>query len=127
MKMRILVVEDEPVLANAIVLALKFEFGDGVDLARDGQTALELSSHELYDVVVLDRSIPPPTGLQLVKLWRESQLSCPVLILSAWDSIGDRREAIESGADDYLSKPFSIFELRDRVRRLAQPLASAVG
>jgi len=129
---RILVVEDEAVLANAIVAALQIEFGGSVDLARDGRQAVELIDSQAYDVVVLDRTIPPPTGLQLLRLWGERSEHPPVLMLSAWDTDHDRAEALASGADDYLTKPFSIAELRSRVQRLieqgsrpSQPLTAA--
>jgi len=123
--MRILVVEDERVLAEALVEALQQEF-HAVDLARDGVTASELADVNEYDLIVLDWTIPPPTGIELLRSWRRAGRETPVLMLTGRSAVGDRVDGLDTGADDYLTKPFSLVELQARVRSLlrrrAKPL-----
>jgi DNA-binding response OmpR family regulator len=125
--MRILVVEDERVLAEALVEALQQEF-HAVDLARDGETASELADVNEYDLIVLDWTIPPPTGIELLRSWRRAGRETPVLMLTGRSAVGDRVDGLDTGADDYLTKPFSLVELQARVRSLlrrrAKPLQS---
>jgi two-component system response regulator VanR len=109
---RILAVEDEPVIGEAIVAALEIEFGVEVDLAADGATALSLTSQRSYDLVILDWSLPPPTGLELLKHWRQRKMVGRVIMLTAWSEKSIRDSALENGADDFLTKPFCIDELR---------------
>jgi DNA-binding response OmpR family regulator len=115
--MRILVVEDEEVLAKALVEALEGEYY-AVDLARDGRTAAELTAINQYDLVVLDWTIPPPTGIDLLRSWRNAGLETAVLMLTARSGIDDRVNGLNTGADDFLPKPFSVRELLARVRSL---------
>lgn len=115
--MRLLVVEDEEALAEAVVEALRLEHY-AVDLAADGSTADELMMVNDYDLVVLDWSIPPPTGIELLERWREQGSETPVLMLTGRTSIEDRVDGLDRGADDYLTKPFSLEELLARVRSL---------
>jgi DNA-binding response OmpR family regulator len=115
--MRILVVEDEEVLAMALVEALEGEYY-AVDLAPDGPTAAELAAVNSYDLVVLDWTIPPPTGIELLRSWRKQGLETPVLMLTARSGIDDRVDGLNAGADDFLPKPFSLRELLARVRSL---------
>lgn len=115
--MRILLVEDDEVLAEGLVEALEDEHY-AVDMARDGARADELASISDYDLVVLDWSIPPPTGLDLLALWRERGLDVPVLMLTGRGALEDRVSGLDAGADDYLTKPFAIAELLARVRSL---------
>jgi DNA-binding response OmpR family regulator len=115
--MRILVVEDEPVLAEATVEALRLETY-AVDLACDGSMADELMAVNDYDAVVLDWTIPPPSGLELLAAWRGAGRSTPILMLTGRDSVEDRVKGLDHGADDYLTKPFSLAELLARVRSL---------
>jgi len=114
---RLLVVEDEEVLADAIVEALRMEHY-AVDLASDGVTAEELMSVNTYDLVVLDWTIPPPTGIELLSTWREAGVETAVLMLTGRGSVEDRVDGLDRGADDYLTKPFSLVELLARVRSL---------
>lgn len=115
--MRILMVEDEETLAEALVEALEEE-SYAVDLATDGSTADELVMVNTYDLVVLDWSIPPPTGIELLRQWRQQGLAMPVLMLTGRHGVEDRVDGLDSGADDYLTKPFSFSELLARVRSL---------
>ena len=115
--MRLLVVEDEEVLAEAVVEALRMEHY-AVDLAVDGDSADELMAVNSYDLVVLDWTIPPPTGIELLEGWRDQGLDTAVLMLTGRDSIEDRVSGLDRGADDYLTKPFSLPELLARVRSL---------
>ena len=115
--MRILVVEDEPVLAQALVEALEGEYY-AVDLAGDGETASELAEVNTYDLIVLDWTIPPPTGIELLREWRRQGKDTPVLMLTARSAVGDKVDGLDTGADDFLTKPFSLPELLARVRSL---------
>ncbi|MEE8524710.1 MAG: response regulator transcription factor [Thermoanaerobaculia bacterium] len=115
--MRILVVEDEDSLAEALVEALEDE-AYAVDLAADGITADELMSYSDYDLVVLDWTIPAPTGIELLRKWRGQAIATPVLMLTGRGDVGDRVDGLDTGADDYLTKPFSFVELLARVRSL---------
>jgi len=115
--MRILVVEDEEVLAKALVEALEGEYY-AVDLAPDGRTASELMAANRYDLVVLDWTIPPPTGIDLLRTWRKEGQEMAVLMLTARGGIDDRVNGLNTGADDFLAKPFSLRELLARVRSL---------
>ena len=115
--MRILVVEDEPVLAQALVEALEGEYY-AVDQANDGETASELADVNTYDLIVLDWTIPPPTGIELLRTWRREGRDVPVLMLTGRSTVPDRVDGLDTGADDFLTKPFSLAELLARVRTL---------
>jgi DNA-binding response OmpR family regulator len=115
--MRILVVEDEPLLAEALAESLRAE-SYAVDVAPDGPTASELMAVNEYDAVVLDWTIPPPTGLELLRDWRSEGITTPVLMLTGHSGLDDRVGGLDSGADDYLIKPFSMAELLARTRSL---------
>lgn len=115
--MRILVVEDEEVLGQALVEALEGEYY-AVDWARDGETASELADVNEYDLVVLDWTIPPPTGIELLRAWRRQGKEMPVLMLTARSAVGDKVDGLDTGADDFLSKPFALREVLARVRSL---------
>jgi len=115
--MRILVVEDEETLADAVVEALEDE-SYAVDLAADGDTADELMAVNDYDLVVLDWTLPGPSGLELLGRWRRGGSEVPVLMLTARRDVDDRVGGLDAGADDYLTKPFSFVELLARVRSL---------
>lgn len=123
--MRILVVEDEPVLAEATVEALRLETY-AVDLAADGGSADELMAVNDYDAVVLDWSIPAPDGIELLRMWRTAGRKTPVLMLTGRTSVAERIEGLDGGADDYLTKPFSLRELLARVRSLLRRPATMV-
>jgi DNA-binding response OmpR family regulator len=126
--MKILVVEDEQRLAEALHQVLT-EDAYAVDLAPDGASASELAAINDYDLIILDLTIPPPTGLELLTTGRAQGSGIPVLILPALASVQDRVVGLDAGADDYLAKPFSFAELLARVRSLlrrrARPVASS--
>jgi len=115
--MRILVVEDERKLAGFIRKALR-EDGHAVDLSHDGQEGGELAHTENYDVVILDLMLPKRGGLEVLRDLRTQKKTTPVLILTARDGVGDRVQGLDAGADDYLTKPFALDELRARIRAL---------
>lgn len=115
--MRILVVEDEEVLAQALVELLEDECY-AVDLACDGTTAAELAEVNAYDLVVLDWTIPPPSGIELLRRWRRQGRDMPVLMLTGRSALDDRVGGLDTGADDFLTKPFALPELLARVRSL---------
>ncbi|HTQ81104.1 MAG TPA: response regulator transcription factor [Thermoanaerobaculia bacterium] len=115
--MRILVVDDDQDLALTLADGLAAE-AYAVDLAHDGPTADELASINPYDLVVLDWSIPPPSGIELLRAWRRQGMTMPVLMLTGRTEVADRVSGLDTGADDYLTKPFSFPELLARVRSL---------
>ena len=115
--MRILVVEDESLLAKQLSAALT-EAGYAVDCAADGERADFLGETEQYDAIVLDLGLPKVDGLTILRRWRESGLAMPVLVLTARGSWHEKVQGIDSGADDYLSKPFQMEELLARLRAL---------
>jgi two-component system response regulator VanR len=115
--MRVLIVEDEPLMAEAIRDGLRLE-AIAADLAGDGDTALELLSINAYDIAVLDRDIPGPSGDELAKRIVASGSGMPILMLTAADRIDDKASGFGLGADDYLTKPFELRELVLRLRAL---------
>lgn len=115
--MRVLVVEDEKKLASFIRKALK-EDGHAVDVCNDGDTGLHRATGEECDAVILDLMLPGRGGLEILRAIREQGKTTPVLILTARDSLQDRVTGLDRGADDYLTKPFALDELRARVRAL---------
>ena len=114
--MRILLVEDDTALAD--MLARCLEEGYAVDLAHDGQEGEWLSFENPYDLVILDLMLPRLSGMQALAKMRSGGLSVPILILTAKDETEDVVNALDSGADDYLTKPFSLDEILARVRAL---------
>jgi two-component system response regulator QseB len=117
--MRILVVEDDPVLANGLKIGLGLA-GATVDLAEtcaDARAALETTA---YDAVVLDVMLPDGSGLSVLKAMRSGKDRTPVLLLTALDEVSDRIAGLDTGADDYLGKPFDLDELAARVRAVAR-------
>ncbi len=113
--MRILLAEDEPVLCDQIKKLLSAE-GRIVDLAHDGEEACFLGATEPYDMIILDIGLPIRDGVSILKEWRGSGISTPVLILTARDGWSDRVDGLDAGADDYMTKPFHLPELAARVR-----------
>ena len=115
--MRLLVVEDEPSLLKIIAKRLKEE-GYSVDTSKNGKEAESFIISVDYDCIILDIMIPGMDGMTLLRKIRAKKISTPVLFLTARDSIEDRVSGLDSGADDYLVKPFSFDELLARVRAL---------
>ncbi len=125
--MRVLVVEDEPKMADVIRRALQRE-GYSVDLAPTGSEAMWFIESVSFDAVVLDAMIPPPDGFEICRRLRAADVWTPVLMLTARDAVADRVAGLDSGADDYLTKPFAIAELLARLRALTrrEPVARPV-
>lgn len=115
--MRVLVVEDEAALAAQLADSLG-DAGYAVDRAADGARAEFLGATEAYDAVVLDLGLPAMDGLTLLRRWRDSGISVPVLVLTARGSWHEKVIGIDSGADDYVTKPFQIEEVLARLRAL---------
>ncbi|MEN9407128.1 MAG: two-component response regulator, YkoH [Candidatus Parcubacteria bacterium] len=115
--MRILVIEDEHKIANAIKQGLMQE-SYAVDVSYDGTGGYDLAVSEDYDVIILDRMLPGMEGAILCRRLRDEGKHTPILMLTAKGEIADRVEGLESGADDYLVKPFAFEELLARVRSL---------
>lgn len=117
--MHVLIVEDEPEMAKLLSRGLEEEQFE-VTVARDGRSALEMSSVEPYDVILLDVMLPRMSGIEVARQLREREQETPVLMLTARDSLHDIVKGLDSGADDYLTKPFSFLELLARLRALAR-------
>src|SRR6476660_2032671 len=115
--MRVLIVEDEPYMAEAIRDGLRLE-AIAAGIAGDGDTALELLGFNAYDIAVLDRDIPGPNGDDIAKSIVASGSGTPILMLTAADRLDDKATGFELGADDYLTKPFELRELVFRLRAL---------
>ena len=115
--MRVLIVEDEPYMADAIRDGLRLE-AIAADIAGDGDTALELLRVNAYDIAVLDRDIPGPSGDEIARRIVASGSGMPILMLTAADRLDDKASGFELGADDYLTKPFELRELVLRLRAL---------
>jgi len=116
LKGRILVVDDEPAIADSVGYAL-VEEGFDVDVVGDGVTALDAARGQMYDLMILDLLLPQLPGLEVCRTLRaESDL--PILMLTAKDAEVDRVRGLELGADDYVTKPFSLAELVSRVRAI---------
>ncbi|RIV18347.1 DNA-binding response regulator [Alicyclobacillaceae bacterium I2511] len=117
--MRVLLVEDEKKLAAAVVQLLK-EDHFITDAAYDGETGLDLALTNSYDVLVLDIMLPGLNGLELLRSVRQAGLDVPILLLTAKDTVDDRVQGLDTGADDYLVKPFANKELLARIRALTR-------
>ncbi|PSK93669.1 two-component system response regulator VanR [Murinocardiopsis flavida] len=115
--MRVLIVEDELYMAEAIRDGLRLE-AIAADIAGDGDAALELLNINAYDIAVLDRDIPGPSGDEVARRIVASGSGMPVLMLTAADRLDDKASGFELGADDYLTKPFELQELVLRLRAL---------
>lgn len=115
--MRILVAEDDSKIASFVVNGLK-QNGFAVDVASDGSEALASAVSTSYDVIIMDVMMPELDGLTVIQRMRASGVKTPVLILSARASVDDRVRGLQSGGDDYLTKPFAFSELLARVQAL---------
>jgi two-component system OmpR family response regulator len=116
---RALIVEDDRAIAEFVARGLR-EAGFAVDQAADGATGLELALSEPYDVAIVDLMLPQRDGLSLIDELRRRGRTTPVLILSARRSVDDRVRGLQSGGDDYLTKPFAFAELLARVQALVR-------
>ena len=131
--MRILLVEDDLKIASFVVKGLQ-QAGFAVDHAGDGEEGLDLALYETYDAAIIDIMLPKLDGLKLIKELRRKKIDTPVIILSAKRSIDDRVKGLQTGSDDYLTKPFSFSELLARVQalirratRITEPTRLSVG
>jgi len=115
--MRILLVEDNRRLSNTLKLSL-VDDGYAVDSAFDGEEGQAQAEMTAYDVIILDIMLPKKDGLQVCRELRNNRINIPILLLTARDTVEDRVLGLDSGADDYLVKPFAIQELRARLRAL---------
>lgn len=115
--MRILVVEDNHRLNSSLVASLTHE-GYSVDSAYDGQEGQDLAEITAYDLIILDILLPQKDGLEVCRDLRRRRIHTPILLLTARDSVDDRVQGLDSGADDYLVKPFAMRELCARLRAL---------
>ncbi|WP_392552445.1 response regulator [Orbus wheelerorum] len=115
--MKILITEDDNLLQKGLYSALTTE-GYACEIAENGKQANQLMENYEFDLVILDLGLPDCDGLQLLAKWRKNKNSTPILILTARDTIEDRVEGLDLGADDYLIKPFALKELLARVRVL---------
>lgn len=119
MGIRVLVIEDEPAIADFVVRGLREE-GYAVEHAADGETGWHSLRTAEWDVVLLDWWLPGTDGLTLLRRFRQTGRTTPVLMLTARDAVSDRVRGLDAGADDYLCKPFAFEELLARVRALAR-------
>jgi two-component system OmpR family response regulator len=115
--MRLLIAEDDEKLSRALARGLRGE-GYAVDLAATGEDALLQARVYDYDALILDLMLPPPDGMAVCRTLRDEGHWAPVLMLTARDGVGDRIRGLDSGADDYLVKPFDFGELVARLRAL---------
>jgi len=115
--MRVLVVEDDAKIASFVIRGLK-QAGYAADHAPDGETGLALAESTDYDVAIVDVMLPKLDGLSLIRRLRAARRETPVLILSARSAVDDRVLGLQSGGDDYLTKPFAFSELIARVQAL---------
>lgn len=117
--MRILVIEDEHKIANSIKKGLEQE-AFAVDVTYDGNDGYDMASSESYDVIILDLMLPGIDGMEICKKLRTEKIHTPILILTAKGQLEDRVEGLNSGADDYLTKPFAFEELLARVKAMSR-------
>lgn len=115
--MRILLVEDDAMLADAVARALR-QSAHAVDVAPDGEEADALLKNTAYDLVLLDLGLPRLDGLEVLRRLRRRRSTVPVILLTVRDAPEDRVAGLDTGADDYLAKPFNLSELEARVRAL---------
>jgi DNA-binding response OmpR family regulator len=122
--MRILLVEDNQRLSEALRMTLE-EDGYAVDAAYDGLDGEEMGLISGYDVIILDIMLPKKDGMEVCRELRDKRVSTPILMLTARDALDDRVKGLDSGADDYLVKPFEVDELRARIRALLRRKSSS--
>ena len=113
--MRLLLVEDDPMIGESVRHGLRQD-GFSVDWVRDGSAAETVLRNEVYDLVLLDLGLPKKQGLDVLKSLRAKGNRIPVMIVTARDAVPDRVAGLDSGADDYIVKPFDLDELAARIR-----------
>ena len=123
--MKILYVEDEKAIAEAVEQVLK-DNKYNVDLAFDGEYGLDCGLSNIYDIIILDIMLPKMDGIKVLKELRRSNIKTPILLLTARGQIEDKVQGLDSGADDYLAKPFHMDELLARLRALGRRQAELV-
>jgi len=116
-RMRLLLVEDDPMIGSSVQKGLHQD-GFAVDWVQDGYAAELAFSNEVYDLILLDLGLPRKSGLEVLASLRKRGNTMPVLVLTARDAVADRVKGLDSGADDYLVKPFDLDELAARIRAL---------
>lgn len=121
--MRILLIEDNRRLNQSLKMSL-IDDGYAIDSAYDGEEGQELAEMTPYDAIILDIMLPKKDGLQVCKELRSQRINTPIIMLTAKDTVEDRVSGLDSGADDYLIKPFAFQELRARLRALLRREAS---
>ena len=121
--MRVLLVEDDELLGDGVAAGLK-QYGYTIDWLKDGLAAEQALKTEEFDAIILDIGLPKRTGLELLESLRNQGNATPVLILTARETVEDRIKGLDSGADDYLVKPFDLDELCARLRALQRRLSS---
>ena len=115
--MKLLLVEDEAMLSKSVSKGLRL-LGYAIDCAFDGEEALELYALNEYDLMILDLNLPKLDGIEVLKRIREKDQDFRILILSARNSLEDKINGLDSGSNDYLTKPFDFMELEARIRNL---------
>jgi two-component system response regulator MprA len=123
---RVLVVDDEPAVRRALERALRLDSYE-VELAADGEEALDVQARDPADAVILDVAMPRLDGLEVCRRMRQAGDRTPILMLTARDAIDDRVKGLDVGADDYLVKPFALRELQARLRALLRRTGDGVG
>ena len=124
--MRVLLIEDDKTIASFIVKGIK-ECGYLVEHATHGDDGLDLALNETYDIAIIDIMLPRRDGLSIIREMRAKNIHTPVIILSARGTVEDRVKGLQIGADDYLSKPFSISELIARIQALLRRASGMAG
>ncbi len=117
--MRILLVEDEVKLAKATKRALELQ-SHQVEIVHDGATGFELAATERYDLLILDLMLPHMDGMEICRQLRSADITTPILMLTAKGQLHDKTNGLDSGADDYMVKPFAMEELFSRIRALSR-------
>ena len=121
--MRVLVIEDEQKMADLIKRGLEEE-GIEVETAYDGDVGFESGKSENIDLIILDLALPGRNGLDIAREWRQMGIKTPILIVTAMDSTEAKVKGLDTGADDYITKPFAFAELLARIRALQRRTAA---
>ena len=117
--MRILIIEDDLILCDTLKYQLEHE-GISVDICHDGDSGLRYIRENIHDLILLDRMLPEIDGLSILRSIRQNHINVPVILTTALDTVNDRIDGLDCGADDYLPKPFDVREFLARVRSLTR-------